>query len=996
MTDELACPKCLTLLPADSPAGICPKCLMEGGLATTVGSSAARGDLPEPGETFGPYRLGAKLGSGGMGVVYIAEHVESGRRLALKVLNHRLESPEHRQRFLREGRLAAAISHPNSVYIYGTDEIDGAPVIAMELAGGGTLQDRVGREGPLRVGEAVDVILQIIDGLEAAASAGVLHRDVKPANCFFDTDGTIKVGDFGLSISTAARPDTNLTQTGIFLGTPAFSSPEQLRGDELDVRSDIYSVGVTLFYLLTGRMPFEAKQMVQLLATVLEQPAPSPAKFRPEIPAGLARIVQQCMAKRSAQRFASYTDLRQALLPYASAAPSPATLGLRVLAFGIDLLVLWMLLALLPILWTRDLSTWNSHVDSLTSMEPARQPSMMLLAVMGILMQESYFAIFEGLFGTTAGKSVCRLRVVDSRREPPGLRRAVLRSSIYFLAYFLPFWIYFAIDAVRNTHTYDAMNLWLFGMALAAQFALFVTVRRANGFAAIHELASGTRVVRTRWHQHRPALELADEPLTQTTSQQAFGPYQVLGPLESDPAQPMVVGYDTRLLRKVWIRPCSADAPPVPPHVRELSRIGRLRWLAGQRSAEGGWDAYEAPSGKPLLELIGQKPSWDAVRFWLLDLAEELSAGQADGSLPQGVDLDRVWITADGRAKLLDFRAPKLPAQPASAVQPANSLGGTAAAVFLKRVAIAALQGDIVSPEQVASGELSLPMPVAARAALNNLARSQAAPLPLVELKSFTQEAAAVSAAKRAGALVACWIVPLAVTAIGAMYLTSERQFLHEHPAAGELAGYVDFYQQDEQRAAVEIVVAHDYRDLVGNPQAWSHPGMNSFIDADGRKLVEGFLDAHPAVTQEQAAAARQQLAPFQWDIRQRSWLIDEPLYAAPLSYFLITTTLSLLVLFVIIPSFVSVALTGNSLLLRSLDIAIVNKHGAPASRWRVLWRNTVLWSLVLVAMGLLVAMVHYGRVRPPALLLVVMVGSMFLAERGLHERLSGTWLVPR
>ena len=288
-----------------------------------------------------------------MGAVYVAEHIESGRRVALKVLNHRLESPQHRQRFLREGRLAAAVSHPNSVYIYGTEEIGGAPVITMELAGGGTLQDRVQRDGPLPVGEAVDVILQIIDGLEAAELAGVLHRDVKPANCFVDAEGTVKIGDFGLSISTAPRAETDLTQSGTFLGTPAFASPEQLRGDELDVRSDIYSVGVTLFYLLTGRTPFEAKQMVQLLATVLEQPAPSPGQFRHEVPAGLAKVVQRCLAKRSVQRFASYDDFRRALLPYASAAPSPATLGFRVLAFGLDVLVLGMLAALLPILWVR-------------------------------------------------------------------------------------------------------------------------------------------------------------------------------------------------------------------------------------------------------------------------------------------------------------------------------------------------------------------------------------------------------------------------------------------------------------------------------------------------------------------------------------------------------------------------------------------------------------------------------------------------------------------
>jgi eukaryotic-like serine/threonine-protein kinase len=149
--------------------------------------------------------------------------------LALKVLGQALDSPEARQRFLREGRLAASINHPNSVYVYGTEEIGGTPVIAMELVPGGTLQERVAGRGPRAVAEAVDAVMQIIAGLEAAQALGILHRDIKPSNCFEDVDGTAKIGDFGLSISTV-RTDTNVTAHGVLLGTPAFSSPEQLQG----------------------------------------------------------------------------------------------------------------------------------------------------------------------------------------------------------------------------------------------------------------------------------------------------------------------------------------------------------------------------------------------------------------------------------------------------------------------------------------------------------------------------------------------------------------------------------------------------------------------------------------------------------------------------------------------------------------------------------------------------------------------------------------------
>ena len=213
------CSQCDTELTDEAPRGLCPKCLMQAGLESTIGYDAAAdspegrdqsptGDLPEPGAEFGDYRIGRLLGKGGMGIVYEAEHASSGRQVALKILSHKLKTPENRTRFLREGRMAASINHPNNVYIYGTEEINDTPVISMELVRGGTLQDRVRREGALPVPEAVDVVLEMISGLEAAEIGGVLHRDIKPSNCFVDANGNIKVGDFGLSISTAPRAET--------------------------------------------------------------------------------------------------------------------------------------------------------------------------------------------------------------------------------------------------------------------------------------------------------------------------------------------------------------------------------------------------------------------------------------------------------------------------------------------------------------------------------------------------------------------------------------------------------------------------------------------------------------------------------------------------------------------------------------------------------------------------------------------------------------------
>ena len=180
------CLECRTPLTSDAPQGLCPACLLKTAMQkTATGASTSPGGanssepnaIPQPGQTFGDYKIIRLLGRGGMGEVYEAEHVPSGRRVALKVMGQALTSDEDRKRFLREGRLAAASSHPHVVYIFGSEEIGGRPVIAMELVQGGTLKERLQRKGSLSIFDAVDSALQMIDGLEAACNAGILHRE---------------------------------------------------------------------------------------------------------------------------------------------------------------------------------------------------------------------------------------------------------------------------------------------------------------------------------------------------------------------------------------------------------------------------------------------------------------------------------------------------------------------------------------------------------------------------------------------------------------------------------------------------------------------------------------------------------------------------------------------------------------------------------------------------------------------------------------------------
>ena len=359
---------------------------------------------------FGSYRLVRLLGRGGMGVVYEAEQVESGRRVALKMLSTQLGAPEVRGRFFREGRLAAGVSHPNSVYVFGTEEIEGLPVITMEVVGGGTLQDRLDRVGRLSVTEAVDAMLDLIDGLEAALSKDVLHRDIKPSNCFIGPDGKVKIGDFGLSVSTITTVDTFATATGVALGTPAFAAPEQLRGDPLDRRADIYSIGATLHNLLTGTPPFRGNNAVQIVAAVLDETPASIGAVRPDVTPEIDAVVSRCLAKRPADRFPDYASLRAALLPFSSRRPDPvaATRMRRILAGTIDLTLAWTLprtllaasvgaLSFAELWWTR----W--------------QWPFFGVACLGYL---TYFAGFEGRGEASPGKWLLGLSVRrDDRRS---------------------------------------------------------------------------------------------------------------------------------------------------------------------------------------------------------------------------------------------------------------------------------------------------------------------------------------------------------------------------------------------------------------------------------------------------------------------------------------------------------------------------------------------------------------------------------------------------
>ena len=278
------------------------------------------------GQTVSHYRVIEPLGEGGMGVVYRAEDVKLGRPVALKFLSPgRSQERQMLERFMREARTASALNHPNICTIYEIDEFEGAPFIAMELLEGHTLDHRIDHR-PLGINQVIDYALQICDALDAAHARGILHRDIKPANIFVTAREQVKVLDFGLAKSTETRTpgsgvlrsdaqtelQTELlsTRAGVALGTIAYMSPEQARGEDLDARSDLFSFGLVLYEMTTGQRTFQGSTSAVIFDAILNREPAAPIELNANVPAALERIIAKLLDKDKDGRYHSAIDVR--------------------------------------------------------------------------------------------------------------------------------------------------------------------------------------------------------------------------------------------------------------------------------------------------------------------------------------------------------------------------------------------------------------------------------------------------------------------------------------------------------------------------------------------------------------------------------------------------------------------------------------------------------------------------------------------------------------
>ncbi|HEV2777589.1 MAG TPA: protein kinase, partial [Solirubrobacteraceae bacterium] len=270
------------------------------------------------------YEISAHLGSGGMAEVYCATDLQLGRNVALKILHERFAADEEFvERFKREASSAAGLAHQHVVGVYDRGEWDGTSYIAMEFVSGRTLKQIIVEEGALDPQRAVGLTVQILRAARFAHRRGIIHRDFKPQNVIVDDEGRAKVTDFGIARAGAS----DMTQTGSILGTAQYLSPEQAQGHAVGARSDLYSIGIILYELLTGRVPFHADSAVTIaLKQVSEAPVP-PREHNPHITPELEAVVLRALAKEPRDRFADADEFIAALDAAASRIPSPRAIA---------------------------------------------------------------------------------------------------------------------------------------------------------------------------------------------------------------------------------------------------------------------------------------------------------------------------------------------------------------------------------------------------------------------------------------------------------------------------------------------------------------------------------------------------------------------------------------------------------------------------------------------------------------------------------------------
>jgi hypothetical protein len=1001
------CPECGATMKPGTP--YCSACLLSAGQATEPTEPVSAGLISLPCD-FGDYRLVRKLGAGGMGVVYEAEDRATGRRLALKVLRQAIDTEEQRKRFRREGRLAASVNHPNSLYVFGTDEIDGVPVIATELADGGTLHDEVKRRGPLPIEDAVDAMISVLDGLEAAHRQGVLHRDMKPSNCFVSSEGGTKVGDYGLSISHLDDnpADDPLTRSGIIMGTPAFSSPEQLRGLVLDQRADIYSTAATLYYLLTAKVPVEAVNSVATVAAVLEGHIKQPHEFRKDLPLNLSAAIMRGLATDKTKRPVTHADFRRTLVPFSSEAPQPAPLGVRLLAGIVDGAILTfpiLVLGMLPAL------------VAMTS-----DPQIMLVNLVTAAATVLGYTLLETRLGTTPGKRLFGLQVLGNGGALPAWWPCFLRSSLFVACWslisFLPeTWLEPGYKAGSPTLPGFAFFLGWVLLVWNFQLVLFIPSLRRKDRAAWHDLVSGLRVTSYRRSMARPAMKSAVPESPVDGIGLLWGG---LIPGEEINSQ-LRWAHDPLLQRPLLLqRRCEVSDQPSQAR-RFCARPGRLRWHQTVIDPHGKcWDVWQAIPGQPLEALpalqsaprtsfmdrwIGEnktrygapdEPCWDRVLPWLHDLAVEMDAAQKDGTLPSELSSSHIWITTSGHAVLLDEAWPASQAPRFRSQEPQLFLAA------------------------VASLATATSRPLHADHVLESLQQKQFERLSHVAgtVAHLRQLPTSVDRTKRAVCLLTPTVTALLFALVFAtVLLSSSHEWTSSFPGQPPLPEVMQLHlEQTKTRGAehplketIQQHVAGHYGSYIREYGMDSLPlSYRTWTTDDIENFVADQIAGDPVIDPATLERADEEIR-HALEANLIKWRF--------IDIFTTKTNRGVAILlmggtlFTGVCQLISILLLGSPLLMHLSGVSVVSKTKRPASRARMVWRWCLGWGMILVLTGPVTVLaivlpekfpsiyntLHAAIFIFPTILLLLCL-SIFpmLGRRSLLDRVAGTWLVAR
>jgi hypothetical protein len=1030
---HIACPRCDAVLEFNArPPAFCSQCghsLPAPDQLATAAYVPAEVEAPAVPEAVGGYRLLRRLGGGGMGAVYEAEEAASGRRVAVKLIAPEYaESPEAVQRFRQEGRLASAIAHPRCVFVLAADEEAGQPYIVMELMPGATLEGLVEERGPLPPEEAVAKLLDVIDGLREAHRLGVVHRDLKPSNCFLEADGRVKVGDFGLSKSLTGQ--SRLTVTGAFLGTLLFAPPEQVRGERVDHQSDLYAVAATLYYLLAGRAPFQGGDAAAVLARTVADPVPPLRGLRPEVPAALERVVLRGLERDRQRRWRDLDELRAALLPFAPGRLSVGGVGLRFGAYLIDNL------ALTPVAFLQmGVALWLVGT-------PGHQPLLMVNAVLGLLFALCYYGVPEGLWGCSLGKFCLRLRVWPAGGwGPPGLPRALWRTGLWIALLSGPATALEFLTDTRDQAERPLLALLVTGGQLFVQVAGVVlivsTMRARNGYRCLHDVLSGTRVVRLPEPEGRravPARRL-DEGLSPAESGGRVGGFAVRGALWRADGSEVLLGEDPALGRQVvlWLRPPAA--PPLDAARRDLSRAGRLRWLAGGRQGDRPWDAFPAPAGCSVSDLVaraGRLP-WPEARHLLEQLTEELAAACASGTLPPALSAGQVWVQSNGQVVLLDV--PLGAADDGAAGPPGDAPPDERALALLRQAAVLALEGRPRRPGD--TGPIRAPVPEHAGRLLRPLlgdgrpyARVKQVQAALDDTRDKPREVTRprrlAHLAVQALFLTPCLIlmavggcthtiVPPVVVGLASRDQEQVRRDLEEGAWRELVVGAVGPNPTARLRALAQLDadlrlgrrLDDRLRHTEGERQALRRSLSRPAREYDD--LIEQVIREITRAPVEEMRGKRQPWRTF------RLWASVEVKYTHPLDFQPLAVFAAVMMVFPLVLLALWAFAVRGGMSFRVSGLALVGADGRPAARWRCAWRAVLVWApvvlLLLAGIGLDVwgrsAVDAPGRAWVPWAsflcwwapgVLVLAYGALALRRPGRapHDRLAGTWLVPR